>query len=142
MINELKKCLADTYALYLKTQNYHWNVEGIHFHALHVLFEEQYTELAEAIDVIAERIRALGSKAPGSFSDFDKIKTIPDAKKNIGANEMLSDLVDSHKAFLKVCKKAFSVAEKAEDEVTMDLLIERMSVHEKTIWMLDSHLKK
>ncbi|MGE4348905.1 MAG: Dps family protein [Candidatus Berkiella sp.] len=140
MPTELKKILADTYALYLKSQNYHWNVEGIHFQSLHSLFETHYKALSEAVDEIAERIRALGFKAPGSFKIFDSLKTITDANENASAKEMLEDLKRSHQTIQKNIIAALEVAQQQKDEVTIGLLVDRLEYHEKTLWMLGAHL--
>lgn len=136
----LKVLLANTYALYLKTQNYHWNVVGPHFHSLHGMFEEQYKALAEAVDEIAERIRALGDSAPGSFEEFSKLKTISEAKLKMDSFAMIKDLVESHEAIAKHIALILKQAEDEQDEVTQDLLVERLSAHEKTLWMLKAHL--
>lgn len=136
----LKKALADTYTLYLKTQNYHWNVEGRHFHSLHLMFEGQYTELAAAVDEVAERIRALGEKAPGSYGEFSKLASIKEGNSSLDENQMVKDLYTSHQQIVSTLKKALSAAQKAEDEPTADLLIGRIQVHEKTAWMLKSSL--
>lgn len=132
----LKVVLANTYTLYLKTQNYHWNVVGAHFHHFHLLFEEQYKALVEAVDVIAERIRALGDIAPGSFQEFTSLKTISEAKKSIDAFAMIKDLIESHEAVCKNIKLILQQAKDEEDEVTQDLMIQRLADHEKTLWML------
>ncbi len=132
----LKVVLANTYTLYLKTQNYHWNVVGAHFHHFHLLFEEQYKALAEAADVIAERIRALGVVAPGSFEEFSNLKTIQEAQQQIDAFAMIKDLIESHEAVCKNIKLILQQAKDEEDEVTQDLLIQRLAEHEKALWML------
>ena len=134
---ELGKVLADSYTLYLKTHNFHWNVRGPHFHALHNLFEEQYTELAMAVDAIAERIRALGVDAPGSYRQFDTLNSIeeaPDAPPP--ALEMAATLAHDHEAVAKTCRAALEVAEENEDEVSVDMMVQRMTVHDKAAWML------
>ncbi|MFI4938259.1 MAG: Dps family protein [Candidatus Berkiellales bacterium] len=136
----LKHLLADTYVLYLKTQNYHWNVVGQNFHAYHLFFEEQYKELAEASDAIAERIRALGEVAPATFQEFSQLKTLPEGKYGINAMAMLQDLLDSHIAIGKTLHAVMKQAKKEEDEVTLNLIIDRMEAHEKMAWMLKSHL--
>lgn len=141
MYDYLARFLADTYALYLKTQNYHWNVEGMHFNILHNLFESQYTELAAAVDDIAERIRQKGERSPGSFKQFDNLKSINDALENATAQEMLSDLVESHQAIHSKLVEYIGIAQNAKDEVTVGFLTERMAYHEKTIWMISAHLK-
>lgn len=140
MTTELRKILADTYALYLKTQNYHWNVEGMNFKSLHSLFEEHYQELAEAVDEIAERIRMLGLKVPASFKVFESLKTISDANENATAKEMLEDLVRSHQAVQKNLIAAFEVAQQQKDEGTVGLIDGRLAHHEKALWMLRAHL--
>lgn len=136
----LEVVLANTYSLYLKTQNYHWNVKGVHFAPLHAMFQGQYEEMAEAIDEIAERIRACGELAPGGFKDFDKLRTLKDAKPGISADKMLKDLISDHKELVKHIKKAGDVATKAKDDATFDMMVERTASHEKTIWMLESSL--
>jgi len=136
----LKRVLADTYTLYLKTQNYHWNVEGRHFRSLHLMFEEQYTELAAANDEIAERIRALGEKAPGSYAEFVKLATIKEGNSELDENQMVKDLYQSHQTIVATLKKALAAAQKADDEPTADILIGRLAIHEKTAWMLRSSL--
>jgi starvation-inducible DNA-binding protein len=133
--------LADTYALYLKTQSFHWNVTGPMFRALHEMFEEQYTELASAVDVIAERIRALGRNAPASFSQFSKLTSIDEEAGTPAAEEMVRQLVTGHEAVVRTARNAFATAESAEDQVTQDMLTERMQVHEKQAWMLRSLLQ-
>tara|TARA_R110001592_G_scaffold29350_5_gene106527 strand:- start:480 stop:920 length:441 start_codon:yes stop_codon:yes gene_type:complete len=134
----LKIVLADSYALYLKTHNYHWNVEGANFRALHLMFEGQYTDLAIAVDDIAERIRALGEKAPGTFSAFSKLSSIKEGDENASAASMIKELANSQDTIIGSLKNALDVAQKANDEVTAGLLIDRMGVHEKAAWMLKS----
>lgn len=136
----LARLLADSYTLYLKTHNYHWNVEGPMFNALHNLFEEQYTELAAAVDEIAERIRALGVKAPGSYSEFAKIASVEEAKGGESAEEMLRQLVLGQEAVVRTSREVFPVVDKNHDEPTADLLTQRMQTHEKNAWMLRSML--
>ncbi|MGB3722290.1 MAG: DNA starvation/stationary phase protection protein [Pacificimonas sp.] len=136
---ELGKVLADSYSLYLKTHNYHWNVKGPHFHSLHTLFEEQYTELAVAVDDLAERIRALGETAPGSYSAFGKmtkIKEAPDTPPE--ALDMAEDLAQAHETVAATCRELMPIAQKVDDEVTVDMMIGRMTVHDKAAWMLRS----
>jgi starvation-inducible DNA-binding protein len=133
--------LADTYALYLKTQSFHWNVTGPMFRALHEMFEEQYLELAGAVDKVAERIRALGHTAPGSFSQFSKLTSIDEEAGTPGSEEMVRQLVAGHEAVVRTARNAFATADSAEDQVTQDLLTERMQVHEKQAWMLRSLLQ-
>jgi starvation-inducible DNA-binding protein len=133
--------LADSYTLYLKTHNFHWNVTGRMFNALHTMFEQQYTELAEAVDLVAERIRALGHPAPGSYSQYAKLSTIKEETGVPDAIEMIRQLVAGQEAVVRTARKAFAVAEQASDQPTADLLTERMEVHEKNAWMLRSSLE-
>lgn len=134
----LSVLLADTYTLYLKTHNYHWNVTGPMFQTLHTLFETQYNELALAVDDIAERIRALGEFAPGSYKEYAKLTNIKEADGIPTAEEMIKDLVKGQEAIAKTARSIVPVADEASDEVTLDLLTQRMTVHEKTAWMLRS----
>jgi starvation-inducible DNA-binding protein len=134
-------CLADSYTLYLKTHNFHWNVTGPMFQTLHVMFESQYTELALAIDQIAERIRALGVFAPGSYAAFSELSSIQIDKGVPAAKDMIQELVAGHEAVAKTLRKVFPAAEAGHDEVTADLLTQRLQVHEKTAWMLRSLLE-
>lgn len=138
----LSRLLADTYTLYLKTHNYHWNVEGPMFQTLHTMFELQYTELALAVDLIAERIRALGHYAPGSYAQYAKLSSIKEETGVPSAQEMIKDLVKGNEAVSKTARAIFPVVEKSSDEPTADLLTQRMQVHEKTAWMLRSLLEK
>ncbi len=135
---ELNKLLADSYLLYLKTQNYHWNVTGQMFQSLHQLFEAQYSELSNAIDVIAERIRALGEFAPGSFAAFSKVSSIKEETAIPTADEMIHNLVHANETVVTTARKIIGLANEYEDDVTTDLMIERMQVHEKNAWMLRS----
>ena len=137
----LATLLADTYTLYLKTQNFHWNVTGPQFRALHMMFEEQYTELAAAVDEVAERIRALGRPAPGTFAAFLQLTSIEEDAGVPSAEEMTRQLATGHEAVDRTARNVFALAEEAEDQVTMDLLVERMQIHEKTAWMLRSLLE-
>ncbi len=134
----LKGVLADTYTLYLKTQNYHWNVTGIDFRQLHLLFEDQYTELAAAIDTLAERIRARGDIAPGSFKQFLELSSIKEAKEKADAKAMVKDLLDSHRTLSKRLHAVLKAAQKEGDEVTVGVMSTRMESHEKQAWMLQS----
>jgi starvation-inducible DNA-binding protein len=136
----LSRLLADSYTLYLKTHNFHWNVTGPQFNTLHAMFEQQYTELATAVDVIAERIRALGEFAPGSYVMFAKLTTIEEATDVPRAEAMTEQLVRGHEAVVRTARSVFPLAEKAGDEPTCDLLTQRMQVHEKAAWMLRSML--
>jgi starvation-inducible DNA-binding protein len=138
----LKKALADTYLLLIKTHNYHWNVEGPGFRQLHLLFEEQYNELFTAVDLIAERIRALGEKAPASPSEFAKLSKIKEGNSELDADAMLSDLYASNMLAVETFKKLFDVSEKAGDGASNDLSNQRRAVHEKAAWMLKASLPK
>lgn len=137
----LSKVLADSYMVYLKTHNYHWNVTGELFHSLHEMFEEQYTELAAAIDKIAERIRAIGYRAPGSFREFSEITSIEEDTDQPNALEMVRRLALDNEAILRTAREVLPACEEAADEATIDLLVERLDVHSKTAWMLRSHLE-
>jgi starvation-inducible DNA-binding protein len=136
----LAKLLADSYTLYLKTHNFHWNVEGPMFNTLHLMFEGQYTELALAVDGIAERIRALGVKAPGSYSEFAKLTSVEEAQGGESAEEMIRQLALGQEAVVRTARAAFPAADRANDEPTADLLTQRMQIHEKNAWMLRSML--
>jgi len=133
--------LADTYVLYVKTQNFHWNVKGPNFYSLHKMFEEQYQELATAVDEIAERIRSLGFPTPASLKQFLQLTNIKEELGAVSAQGMVKQLAKDHETLKKTAMKVFPVAQKAEDEATVDLLINRMEVHEKTQWMLESSLE-
>jgi starvation-inducible DNA-binding protein len=137
----LSRLLADTYTLYLKTHNYHWNVTGPMFNTLHLMFETQYTELALAVDLIAERIRALGYPAPGSYAQYATLSVIKESEGVPSAEDMIADLVKGQEAVVRTARKVFPIAEKASDEPTADLLTQRMQVHEKTAWMLRALLE-
>jgi starvation-inducible DNA-binding protein len=136
----LARLLADSYTLYLKTHNFHWNVTGPMFNTLHLMFEEEYTELATAVDEIAERIRALGHPAPGSYKQYLKLSSVPEETGVPSAEEMIKQLVEAHEQTAKTARTVFPAAESAQDEATADLLTQRMQVHEKTAWMLRSLL--
>ncbi len=139
--DEISKFLADSYTLYVKLHNFHWNVTGKMFRNLHVAFEEQYTELAVALDEIAERIRALGHPAPGSFTEFQKISTVKDPKPGLSAMEMVAELVRDHETIVRNARESIKIAEEAGDDATVDLFTVRMQVHEKTAWLLRSALE-
>ena len=132
----LARVLADTYTLYLKTHNYHWNVTGPHFAALHAMFEEQYRELWAATDQIAERIRALGQYAPGTYAEYAKLTSIQEENGVPSAEQMLKNLVKGHEQVVKTARDLFKLASEADDEVTADLMVQRMDASEKTAWML------
>ncbi|MEO1065095.1 MAG: Dps family protein [Actinomycetota bacterium] len=136
----LSRLLADTYGLYLKTHNYHWNVVGPMFNTLHLMFEEEYNELALAVDEIAERIRTLGAPAPGTYRQFAALSSIDEDDDSPDAMEMVRRLVTSHETVVRTARSIFPVVEAANDEPTADLLTQRMQVHEKTAWMLRSLL--
>ena len=137
----LSRLLADSYTLYLKTHNFHWNVTGPMFQTLHTMFEEEYTELATAVDEIAERIRALGHPAPGSYAAYAKLSTVTESEDVPEAKVMVEQLVSAHETVAKTARSVFPAAEAGHDEVTADLLTQRMTVHEKTAWMLRSLLE-
>ncbi len=137
----LSRLLADTYSLYLKTHNFHWNVTGPMFQTLHLMFETQYTELAAAVDLIAERIRALGFPAPGTYAEFARLSSIPETSGVPKAEDMIRALVEGQEAVVRTARSIFPVIEQVNDEPTADLLTQRMQVHEKTAWMLRSLLE-
>jgi starvation-inducible DNA-binding protein len=138
----LSRLLADTYTLYLKTHNFHWNVEGPMFNTLHLMFEQQYTELAAAVDLIAERIRALGFPAPGSYSAFARLATVKEAGEQVPeAPEMIRQLARDQEQVAKTARQLFPTVEKAGDEPSADLLTQLMQIHEKTAWMLRAMAK-
>jgi len=136
----LSHLLADSHTLYLKTHNFHWNVTGPMFNTLHLMFEAQYTELALAVDLIAERIRALGHPAPGSYKAYSKLSSIKEEEGVPDAEEMIRQLVAGQEAVTRTARSVFPVVDKAHDEPTADLLTQRMQVHEKNAWMLRSLL--
>ena len=139
-LENLEKTLATSYALALKTQNYHWNIVGGNFKSLHELFGTQYEELFDAIDEIAERIRALGSKVEGTFENFSKVSMIKSGNKNYDSDEMLKDLATDHEKLITFMKNSIKVAQDEEDEATADMFIGRIATHEKAVWMLNSSL--
>lgn len=136
----LSKLLADTYTLYLKTHNFHWNVTGPMFQTLHLMFETQYNELALAVDLIAERIRALGFPAPGTYREFAQLSSIKEEEGVPNAQDMIRLLVEGQEAVVRTARSIFPVVDHANDEPTADLLTQRMQIHEKTAWMLRSLL--
>lgn len=137
----LSHLLADTYTLYLKTHNYHWNVTGPMFQTLHVMFEGQYNELALAVDSIAERIRALGVKAPGTYAEFSKLSSIKETTGDLTAQQMIAELVSGQESVVRTARSIFPIVDESHDEPTADLLTQRMQQHEKTAWMLRSMLE-
>lgn len=137
----LSRILADTYTLYLTTHNYHWNVTGPMFTTLHTMFEQHYNELAIAVDDIAERIRALGSRAPGSYREFSELTSLAEPKGDLDAKEMIRQLVIGQETVVRTAREIFPLVDEAHDEPTADLLTQRMQVHEKNAWMLRSLLE-
>ncbi|HMV01451.1 MAG TPA: Dps family protein [Rhodocyclaceae bacterium] len=137
----LSRLLADSYTLYLKTHNFHWNVKGPMFNTLHVMFMEQYTELWTALDLIAERIRALDFPAPGTYREFAQLTVIKESEGVPSATEMIKQLVAGQEAVVKTARSVFPVVDKAGDEPSADLLTQRMQIHEKNAWMLRSLLE-
>jgi len=138
----LSRLLADTYVLYLKTHSFHWNVEGPMFQTLHQMFMVQYTETWNAIDLIAERIRALGHYAPGSYQQYVKLASIKESTGVPKAEKMVRELVEGQEAVARTARSVLPLADKANDQPTLDLLTQRLDIHEKTAWMLRSLLKK
>ncbi len=138
----LSRLLADTYTLYLKTHNFHWNVTGPMFQTLHLMFETQYNELALAVDQIAERIRALGYPAPGTYADYVKLSSIKETAGVPKAEKMIALLVEGQESVARTARSVFPVVDKASDEPTADLLTQRMQIHEKNAWMLRSLIEK
>lgn len=138
----LSRLLADSFTLYLKTHNFHWNVTGPMFNTLHVMFMDQYTELWNALDLIAERIRALGFPAPATFKEFAALTVIKESTGVPTATEMIKQLVAGQEAVTKTARSIFPIVDKASDEPTADLLTQRMQIHEKNAWMLRSLLEK
>ena len=141
VVDRLKQLLASSYTLYLKTHNYHWNVKGPMFTTLHTLFELQYTELALAVDEIAERIRALGARAPGSYSEFSRLSVIEEDTGSPEATLMISNLASDLERIVELAKETVKTAEGANDPASADLAIRRIDVHQKSVWMLRSHLE-
>ncbi|HLE65933.1 MAG TPA: Dps family protein, partial [Burkholderiales bacterium] len=138
----LSRVLADTYLLYLKTHNFHWNVEGPMFQTLHLMFMEQYTEAWNAIDLVAERIRALGHYAPGTYKEYVKLARIKETDGVPRAEKMVRLLIDAQESLVRTAREVLPLAEEANDQPTLDLLTQRMDIHEKNAWMLRSLLKK
>lgn len=139
---QLDHLLADTYSLYLKTHNFHWNVTGSMFQTLHLMFEKQYNEMWISVDEIAERIRALGYFAPGTYREFGKLSSIPETEGIPTADKMIHELVDGHEAVCRTARAIFPLVQEAHDEGTNELLTTRLQYHEKTAWMLRSLLAK
>lgn len=141
IVNKLAVILADTYALYLKTQNYHWHVKGPQFKGLHELFEMQYQELAEAVDQIAERILITGHKAPATFKEFESLKRLQDGNSNNDANTMVLELAADNETLVNDLNQAMKLAQEHHDEGTANLLSDRIAAHEKAHWMLKASSK-
>lgn len=142
LAQELSKLLADSYTLYLKTHNFHWNVRGPMFQTLHAMFEQQYTELAMAVDAIAERIRSIGHPAPGTYAAFSRLATVTETDGVPKAARMVELLVEAHEAVVRTARNVLGVANEAGDDATADLATQRLQVHEKTAWMLRSLLEE
>ena len=140
LVKKLEIILSNSYVLYLKTQNYHWNVVGNDFRTLHALFEDQYNDLAFAIDNIAERIRAKGFKAPGTWSKYSELSTINEGNENATAYNMLEDIANDQEIMIRILKESLKIAQLESDEVTADLIIGRINQHEKNLWMIKSTL--
>lgn len=132
--------LADMYVLYTKTQNFHWNVVDSRFYSLHLFFEKQYEALAEAVDEVAERIRMLGQKTPATLKQFLEMSSLKESKEDFSGDEMIADLLNDHEALARLLRDRIQYATKLGDEGTADLLIQQLRFHEKTAWMLRSHL--
>ena len=142
VVDGLARMLADTYTLYLKTHNFHWNVTGPMFQTLHLMFMTQYNEIWMAVDLIAERIRSLGHPAPGTYKEFAALTSIKDSNGTVSAKEMIKQLVAGQEAVVRTAREVLSIAEKVGDQPTVDLLSARMEVHEKNAWMLRSLLEE
>ncbi|BDM65664.1 DNA starvation/stationary phase protection protein [Shewanella sp. NFH-SH190041] len=138
----LNQLLADTYSLYLKTHSFHWNVTGPMFNTLHLMFEQQYTELALAVDVIAERVRALGARALGSYSAYAKLTEITEDNGVSSARTMIEELLEGQEIVIRKARSLYPLVNGADDEATNDLLTQRIQTHEKTAWMLRSMLEE
>jgi starvation-inducible DNA-binding protein len=141
IVEGLSRLLADTYTLYLKTHNFHWNVTGPMFNTLHLMFMGQYTEMWTAVDLVAERIRSLGAPAPGTYEDFARLTSIARTEGVPSATDMIRQLVQGHEAVIRTARSIFPVVEKGGDQASADLLTQRLQVHEKTAWMLRSLLE-
>lgn len=141
VVHGLSKLLASSYTVYIKTHNFHWNVTGPMFTTLHTLFETQYTELALAVDEIAERIRSLGEYAPGSYTAFSKLSSIEEENGHPKAEEMIKQLVSDQGTLVKIAREIIATAESAEDQASADLATRRIEIHEKNAWMLRSHFE-
>lgn len=142
IVEGLNKLLADSYCLMLMSQNYHWNVQGMNFRTIHLMTEEHYSELFEAVDNIAERIRSLGYLSPGTMKEFNDITSIDIPNAELSEQEMIANLLNGHETVAKTARSILESSNKAQDEVTTDLLTQRMEQHEKTAWMLRSMLER
>jgi starvation-inducible DNA-binding protein len=142
IVEGLNRLLADTYTLYLKTHNFHWNVTGPMFQTLHLMFMDLYNEQWMAVDLIAERIRALGFPVPGSYKEFAALTRVKDSEGRISAKEMIRQAVGGQEIVVRTAREVFPVADKANDQPTLDLLTQRMQIHEKNAWMLRSLLEE
>ncbi|MEE9382905.1 MAG: Dps family protein [Nannocystaceae bacterium] len=142
LAHELSTLLADSYTLYLKTHNFHWNVKGPMFQTLHTMFELHYTELALAVDAIAERIRSIGHPAPGTYSEFSRLATVTETDGVPKATEMVKLLLEGHETVVRTARKVLAVGNETGDDATADLATQRLQVHEKTAWMLRSLLEE
>jgi starvation-inducible DNA-binding protein len=140
VVKTLSVLLADSYLLMLKTHNYHWNVTGPHFSGLHTMFQGQYEELFAAVDEMAERLRALGEKAPGSFADFTKLSKLKEETGHPAANDMIQNLADDHETLAADADALLKAATEVGDDATGDLAVQRLQLHQKTVWMLKAHL--
>lgn len=138
--DSLKKALADSYILQLKTQSYHWNVTGPNFKSLHLMFEEQYNDLFAAVDIIAERIRALGEKAPGTYEKYIQLTSLKEGDENLDANSMVKELADDQDSIVKTLANSLKEAQNVGDEVTAGIVTDRIEIHQKNAWMLKSSL--
>ena len=141
VIAALSRLLADSYTLYLKTHNYHWNVTGPMFNTLHTMFETEYTELALAVDEIAERIRTVGARAPGSYREFSELSSVQEDSNTTDAKQMIANLVADQKTVVESARRVIEAAEIIGDQASADLGVRRIEVHEKNAWMLRSHLE-
>lgn len=141
LIEAMTKVLADSYVLYVKTQNYHWNVTGANFQSLHMLFEQQYNDLFTADDEIAERIRTLGARAPGSMKEFLALTSITECTEVRNAQDMVKDLAKSQETIIATLNDALKLAQEEGDEATIGLLVDRITIHEKNAWMLKSSME-
>jgi starvation-inducible DNA-binding protein len=138
--DSLKVALADSYVLYLKTQNYHWNVTGPNFKSFHIMFEEQYNDLFTAVDLIAERIRALGEKAPGTYAKYIELTNLKEGNEELNANSMIKELAEDQDIIVKTLTNTLKEAQNVGDEVTAGIATDRIEIHQKNAWMLKSSL--